>query len=189
MSGFKKPTKVKDNPLAVEDPAFWKWRIEHAVKEQKMFHQIILDDSYELWGNIQTMTAHELVKHVRTGQKVLDAGCGTGGLWDCFLQAKQINPHYKVEYVGVDISPDLIRLAKERYPNVQFEVGDLKKLPNGDKTFHWAVCRAVEGMILENVGKDAWEQMKAELLRVAKKVLLISYPTTLEEGLYVEVLG
>ena len=60
------------------------------------------------------VTACELSKY----DIVLDVGCGTGAVIDAI--------HDKVKFVmGMDISKDLIRNAKE-YPNVTHRVGDIK---------------------------------------------------------------
>ncbi len=58
-----------------------------------------------------------------TGRRVLDAGCGTGALAvDLALRGAQV--------VGVDLSPNLVRVATERLPAalrrlVTFESGDM----------------------------------------------------------------
>jgi SAM-dependent methyltransferase len=54
------------------------------------------------------------------GQSVLDIGCGTG------LLAEHL-PHSRLSYRGIDLSPDFIRIARERHAprsGVVFEVAD-----------------------------------------------------------------
>lgn len=80
-----------------------------------------------------------------------------------------------VQYTGVDISSDLIDIARTRYPEVLFRVGDLAALDYARFAFHWAVCRSIERMVCDNLGMPAWERMYAELQRVAVSVLLIDY--------------
>lgn len=158
-------------PKPVESPEFWKMRVRSAFARGGMLHQAILDDSYDLWAYSQGETAGIIRNHLTAGVSVLDAGCGYGALLDCLEEVK-----LEVRYTGVDISPDLIDLARERYPGRAFQVADLRKLPFSDGAFDWAVCRSVQGMIRLNVGQEAWDQMEAELRRVARRLLLIGYP-------------
>ncbi|MEI6288192.1 MAG: class I SAM-dependent methyltransferase [bacterium] len=59
-------------------------------------------------------------QYTKPGDKVLDLGCGNGRMADIF-EGKNIN------YLGIDNSEELIKIAKERFKNktwVSFEVGD-----------------------------------------------------------------
>ena len=47
------------------------------------------------------------------GSKLLDYGCGTGR-WVKFLQG------FGLHYTGVDISPEMVRIASERYHDIEF---------------------------------------------------------------------
>jgi len=60
--------------------------------------------------------------------KVLDVGCGSGRVYDFFAE-------YNVEYTGLDISKELIKIAKNNYPKANFMVGDATKLPLKDNGF------------------------------------------------------
>jgi trans-aconitate 2-methyltransferase len=53
----------------------------------------------------------------RTGEKILDLGCGTGQLTDIIAATG-------AEVVGIDRSPAMIAKAKENYPDIQFLVAD-----------------------------------------------------------------
>lgn len=76
------------------------------------------------------------------GKRVLDFGCGEGDLTTLLAGMGAI-------VTGVDISPDLIRLAKEQCrldmtdKNVRFEIRDLSENPFENDTFDFAVCNAV----------------------------------------------
>jgi len=58
-----------------------------------------------------------------TGKKVLMLGCGTGE------ENALLGEFGATDIVGIDLSEESIRLAKESYPNCQFIVGDMHKLP------------------------------------------------------------
>ncbi len=54
------------------------------------------------------------------GRKILDVGCGLGHLYPFLL-----NKFGHVEYVGVDIVPDTVAYAAQKYPNARFLCRDL----------------------------------------------------------------
>ena len=65
---------------------------------------------------------------VCAGKTVLDVACGTGVMFDYYLQRK-------VESVtGIDISPEMARIAQEKFPQVQVLCGDVEETAF-DKTF------------------------------------------------------
>src|ERR1700674_4372917 len=66
--------------------------------------------------------------NVKSGDKVLDVGCGSGLF--CQLAAKR-----GAQVAGVDAAPKLIEIARERTPKGDFHVGEMEELPFADKTF------------------------------------------------------
>lgn len=54
---------------------------------------------------------------VKPGERIHDIGCGTGDL-TAQIQAKG------ADVTGTDLSPEMIARAKEKYPQVKFEVAD-----------------------------------------------------------------
>jgi ubiquinone/menaquinone biosynthesis C-methylase UbiE len=56
-------------------------------------------------------------------------GCGTGE------ESMMLNRFENVELTGVDLSAESIKLAKETYPECEFIVGDMHRLPFDDETF------------------------------------------------------
>jgi magnesium-protoporphyrin O-methyltransferase len=71
------------------------------------------------------------------GQRLLDAGCGTGALAE--IAAKR-----GAEVVAVDVSPKLIGLARERivlgpeHGTIDFRVGDMRAVDHGE--FDWVIA-------------------------------------------------
>ena len=63
------------------------------------------------------------------GKKVLMLGCGTGE------ESLLLREFGASDIIGVDLSEESIRLAKESYPECEFIVGDMHKLPFSDKSF------------------------------------------------------
>lgn len=54
------------------------------------------------------------------GCTVLDVGCGFGDFYT-FLTSKG----FKVDYTGIDISPEVLGEARQRHPDLRFELVDL----------------------------------------------------------------
>lgn len=63
-----------------------------------------------------------LADKLPTKAKILDIGCGSGVPIDKYLQSKNF------EITGVDISEEMIRLAKENFPSGNYLVGDMEKI-------------------------------------------------------------
>jgi SAM-dependent methyltransferase len=74
------------------------------------------------WGSKQSQ---ELRFHILSqigdlnGKSLLDVGCGLGDLYE-WLAKNKITTYYK----GIDITPKMIEKAKERFPQIDFEVVD-----------------------------------------------------------------
>ena len=64
-----------------------------------------------------------------SGKRVLMLGCGTGE------EALMLNEFGATDLVGVDLSEESIRLAKESYPDFEFVAGDMHDLPFKDGEF------------------------------------------------------
>ncbi len=159
----------------VDKVEFWQERIYKTLATGGMLHQVILNDSYDLWNYIQGEYAGLLKRYIRPGQKVIDIGCGYGALLDSL---EQNGLKSKIIYHGIDFSPDLIRLAKLRYPDHADHLFclDARKMDRfPDKYFDWAVVRSVDGMIQESVGMEMWLDMQKEIRRVSKRQFLGGY--------------
>ena len=68
-----------------------------------------------------------LEKLANDADSILDLGCGEGTRLNLLVTQGR--------GVGIDISSKAISLAKEKYPDFDFRVGDLEKLPFKNKSF------------------------------------------------------
>src|ERR1700678_3007389 len=69
---------------------------------------------------------------VRQATRVLDVGCGSG-LTLVLAARRGATPS------ALNISPGLLRIARERLPDADLREGDMESLPWGDAAFHAVV--------------------------------------------------
>lgn len=67
---------------------------------------------------------------LQPGMKVLDVGCAAGGFYDIITE---IEPH--IRYFGCDVSEDLLKIARSKYPDVVFFYASAKCIPCTDNSF------------------------------------------------------
>ena len=100
---------------------------------------------------------------IRSGQRVLDLGCGTGTL---AIMAKQAQP--KAEVFGLDADPDMLKVAKykskEQNLFVTFDVGFTNKLPYPDASFD----RVLSSIMIHHLKTPDKELTAREVYRVLK---------------------
>lgn len=75
----------------------------------------------------------DLVLDAGLGTEVGDIGCGPGRLAG-YLAGRGLSPH------GVDLSLDMVRVARRDHPGFPFGVADLRNLPFGDATLAGVLC-------------------------------------------------
>jgi SAM-dependent methyltransferase len=103
---------------------------------------------------------------VRGGERVLDVACGTGNAALLAQRAGAI-------VTGLDSSPRLLEVARERVPEGEFVLGDCARLPFEDGQFDAAV--SVFGVIFARPA----EQAAAEIARVVApggRVVITTWP-------------
>lgn len=104
---------------------------------------------------------------------VLDAGCGMGDLLP-FLYMKADN----FKYVGMDINPDFIDIAKKRYEGHQFLVGDpfFGKI---DKKFDVVISSGVMNVYVKDWMRER-QQMIKSLFQLTSEVLAFNMAGSFE---------
>jgi SAM-dependent methyltransferase len=75
----------------------------------------------------------DLTRAAGLGTGVGDVGCGTGRLAP-YLAARGLGPR------GIDLSPEMIRVARRDHPGFDFDIADLRQLPFGDASLAGLVC-------------------------------------------------
>jgi 2-polyprenyl-3-methyl-5-hydroxy-6-metoxy-1,4-benzoquinol methylase len=96
---------------------------------------------------------------------VLDIGCGEG------LVVRQLGASFaQVRIHGLDISPELLRVAQSVAPNCTYTAGNAYQLPLQSNCYDLVVCTEV----LEHV--DQPDLAAAEIVRVGTDHVLLSVP-------------
>lgn len=110
---------------------------------------------------------------VGSGAPVGDVGCGPGHV-TAYLAGLGLRPH------GVDVSPAMVEVARERYPALEFSVGSFAALPQVE----WAGAVAPYSVIhLDDAERpDAWRNLARVIrpggwLLVAFHVEAVDQPT------------
>ncbi len=102
----------------------------------------------------------------KDSDSVLEVGCGAGY---SLLDLQKFFPK-NTSFGACDIDPELVRLAKEKNPNVKCGVCSIYDLPYEDKSFDTVICLEV----LEHLEDP--EKALSELARVSRKHVIISTP-------------
>jgi len=89
---------------------------------------LIADDFSKTRSAIWPETEVLFDEYLVPGEKVLDLGCGNGRYFE-YLKEKKVN------YFGVDNSEELIKIAKNKYPEANFQTADALNLPFPENFF------------------------------------------------------
>ncbi len=97
-------------------------------------------------------------------ETVLDIGTGTGAWAMKFVQSKAAKVH------GVDLSPKMYKIAKEKHPEIEFSLGDAENLTAfADNSFDIVTA----SFVVHGVKSDRREKMLSEMKRIAKKHVVL----------------
>ncbi len=102
-------------------------------KTKKTYDEIAsqYDERYQDITNL-TPLAERFIKDLN-GKRILDLGCA-GGRYSAFFQSKGY------EVIGIDISPEMIKIAQTNAPQCEFKEMDMRNLAFGTESFDglWA---------------------------------------------------
>ncbi len=159
------------------NPLYWSERLKAAQKTS--LHHAIFKCSDAQWLRIGQRHKEILASTIRETENVLDCGCAWGRL------LTMLPSSWKGWYVGVDISPDFIAMARgmwRHYPHhnrALFYQADLLRLHEAiDVTnvqLDWAVLISIRPMVRRNLSEDVWQRMEAQVRVAAKRLLFLEY--------------
>lgn len=105
---------------------------------------------------------------IATATRVLDVGCGTGGLVAAYADAGAV-------VSGIDLSEAMLEQARNRVRDrARLEVGDATAMPYADNSFDIVVT----SLILHELARETQKNVIAEMARVAApggSIVLIDY--------------
>ena len=89
------------------------------------YSAVIPDTSFE--ATLDMAMVDHFIAHLRAtaDRKVIDVGCGTGRMTSYL-------GHAGLNVSGVDVSPEMVRVAQQLHPGLLFEVGEQADLPKAD---------------------------------------------------------
>jgi SAM-dependent methyltransferase len=108
---------------------------------------------------------------VRAGERFLDVATGPGHL---AAAAAARGAHA----VGVDVSPDMLALARQHHATVEFVEGDAEQLPFADDEFDAAAA----AFVLHHVPQP--RRVTSELLRIAPRAAVATWAPAEEQPLF-----
>ncbi len=131
----------------------------------KNYAQYLLDQTKENYNRISQEFSNTrsfvwkelepLAKYITKGDKLLDLGCGNGRMLQIFKD---------IEYYGIDNSKNLIEIAKEKYPEADFQEGDVLNIPFPESSFDKIYSIAV----LHHIPS---KELRIRFFKEAKRVL------------------
>lgn len=116
-------------------------------------------DDYNVFSesaNARLIDSFVRLSGLEPGARVIDLGCGSGTFTYLLKQRGYAA-------AGLDMSPKLLQLARRKYPDLQFDEGDVEALPYEDGS--------VDGILLSGIVHhlpDA-RQCAGEVMRVLKR--------------------
>ena len=150
------------------NPQFWKQRLRDAELRGEI-HRSIFHTHTGAWERIREANAAALRAVLEPHTSILDVGCGYGDLLDLMPD------FWKGEYVGIDLSPDLLARAKARHPERTFLHGDIRYDMDLPVKVDLAVCRSIKQMVIANAGMQVWQEIEVNIAKVAKGILILEY--------------
>lgn len=133
------------------------------------------------WDNFKSLYQHGEQKHRMYLMQLLnelkivsllDVGCGTGPIGEIIIKHA-----YPIKYKGIDYSSSMIKVAKDNFPTLEWETGDMRKLNEKDNS--WECVLLMHSLDHTNDYKSAI----AEATRVSSKyVCIVLWRSLLEDG-------
>lgn len=158
------------NNEPIFDPMFWKQRLAEAVDREAPRHAVY-KGNLEDWHRRNIVHTKILSQTIMPKSRVLDVGCAWGRLTSLIPQ------WWTGDYVGVDLSPDFIELAKLAHydKRLSFHCRDARNGLADLGKFDWAVFLGIRQMVIGNAGGVEWDRILDTVQEVADMVLILEF--------------
>lgn len=152
----------------INDPTYWAGRLQKAVD----LHHAVFKCPLDRWQRIEAKHRKILAEILPTNKSttLLDVGCGYGRLLDLLPKDRVVH------YVGVDLCPEFIQLAKTTYNYTSsFFLADVSKDRLYLGNFDIAIFVSIRPMVKRNLGDEAWLKIEENVRKVADRLLFLEY--------------
>ena len=124
------------------------------------------------WEEPMIMRYQELIKIADlTNSKVLDIGCGLGGMYEYFVNDCKI---IGLDYTGVDIVDGMIETASRKYPKTKFLTQDILKERINETYDYVFFC----GVFNKKVSTQFMKEMLKEAFSYCNKGMAFNFIST-----------
>jgi len=103
-----------------------------------------------------------------SGKKILDFGCGKGDLYE-FIKERDIS----INYCGIDVNENLIKLAKSKYPETEFIAVDLEE-SEFERVFDVIFICGVFNLRIAGI-EESMKNVLKKLFRLCKEALHVNF--------------
>lgn len=152
----------------VGNPKFWEGRIQSVEDKSQPLHYAVFHCAENEWKEIENIHRAELKRRIRGSESILDLGCAYGRLLTLMPD------RWFGDYLGIDLSPAFINMAKAKHPYRKFQVADLETVTL-DKKYTLAVGISLKGMIVREQGQEVWDKIDNNIRSLADEVLYLEY--------------
>lgn len=108
----------------------------------------------------------------KQGAEVLELACGPGNITKCLLS---LRPDLKI--TGTDLAPNMIALAEENNPSVEFKIMDCREIGKSERQYDAIMC----GFCLPYLSKEETEKLISDAANIMNSSGLI-YISTMEDA-------
>lgn len=107
-----------------------------------------------------------LSHHLPSNGVVLDLGCASGSLWNYFHDKLPSS----TQVIGVDLSPAMIEVARNKFPNGDFRLGSLTEIPVADRSIDVVVVSSAFHHLADEALPNSLREIDRVLMEHGKLV-------------------
>lgn len=162
-------TAWKDSVVAFWENRGYDYRPKRGEVWQRLSKRQMREASFLGLPQVDSASRLKIVEIVKNGfsgrrPRILDAGCGPGITLEALDRAE-----LDFDYLGIDVTPKMVDVAREAHYGRRFEVAEVNDLPYADRSFDISICKSV----LEHL--QSYQDAIFELVRVSESLVILSF--------------